>query len=265
MTRFVATSLTVRIGDRQVLTDVGLTVGQGEFVGLLGPNASGKTTLLRVLAGLVEPAEGAIELDGMAVGKFSRQERARRIAYLEQGAKSEWPLAVERVVALGRLPYLGSWSVSTVRDAELITDAMTQCDVLDLAGRPATALSGGEQARVMLARALAGTPEVLLADEPVSHLDPFHQLQIMEVIQSRARQGAAVLVVLHDLTLAARFCDRLVMIRDGRVAAEGPPRDVLTDDTLARVFSVNAAFLHQGDGFFVVPDRRIDSTPDVAS
>lgn len=263
MTRFATASLTVRIGDRQVLNDVGIAVGQGELVGLLGPNASGKTTLLRTLAGLIEPATGTIKLDGVAIRDVPRPERARRIAYLEQGAKSEWPLAVERVVALGRLPYLGPWSVSTAQDAELVTDAMVQCDVLDLTGRPVTALSGGEQARVMLARALAGTPDVLLADEPVSHLDPFHQLQIMEVIQNRTRAGAAVLVVLHDLTLAGRFCDRLIMIRDGVVAAEGSPRDVLNDKTLARVFSVNAAFLHQGSSFFVVPNRRIAPKPEV--
>ena len=257
MTRFSASSLEVRIGDRPVLSDMTIAVSDGELVGLLGPNASGKTTLLRTLAGLIEPVSGTIELDGKPVRDVPRQDRARRIAYLEQGAKSDWPLAVERLVALGRLPYLGAWSSPTARDDEAVERAMDQCDVLGLAGRPVTALSGGEQARVMLARALAGDPDILLVDEPVSHLDPFHQLQIMEVIHDHARNGAAVIAVLHDLTLAARFCDRLVLIKDGRLASEGPPYTVLTGDTLARVFSVNAAFLRDGDGVFVVPNERI--------
>ena len=264
MTRFSASSLTVRIGDRPVLSDMRIAVEQGELVGLLGPNASGKTTLLRAMAGLVEPETGIIELDGVPIHNVPRRERARRIAYLEQGAKSEWPLTVERLVALGRVPHLGPWSSPTAQDAEAVSDAMRQCDVLALAGRSVTALSGGEQARVMLARAIAGAPDILLADEPVSHLDPFHHLQIMEVIQDHTRAGCAAIAVLHDLTLAARFCDRLVLIRDGQLAAEGPPGEVLTDETLARVFSVSAAFLRDEDGLFVVPNRRIGSISEGA-
>jgi iron complex transport system ATP-binding protein len=262
MIGFAAKGLCVRLGDRPVLADVDIAVAPGELVGLLGPNASGKTTLLRALAGLIEPTSGSVLIDGAPAASVPRGERARRLAYLEQGARSEWPLTVERVVALGRAPWLGPWSRATETDARAVADAMARCDVSGLADRPITALSGGEQARVMLARALAGEPDILLADEPVTHLDPFHQLQIMETIRAQATAGGAVIAVLHDLTLAARFCDRIVLLRDGAVAAEGAPADVLNDETLARVFSITAAFIQESDGVLVVPRGRIESLPE---
>ncbi len=262
MSRFEASGLHVQLGDRQVLTDVDISAASGELVGLLGPNASGKTTLLRTLAGLIQPAAGSIMLDGTPVGSLERTALSRRLAYLEQGARSDWPMPVERIVALGRVPWLGTWSRTTEADARAIVDAMTRCDVTHLANRPVTELSGGEQARVMLARALAGEPEVLLADEPVTHLDPFHQLQIMEAIRAHAHSDGSAIVVLHDLTLAARFCDRLVLLHAGGIAAVGTPSEVLNDRTLAQVFSVSAAFLREGDELLVVPRGRLGTSPE---
>lgn len=260
MSRLAAEDLRVSLGGRPVLDGVSLEIGTGELVGLLGPNASGKTTLLRAFAGLLDPRHGGVALDGIPVAALAPRERARRIAYLEQGAASEWPITVEKLVALGRAPHLGPWQRAGKEDRAAIADAMARCDVTHLAHRPATGLSGGEAARVMLARALATGADVLLADEPVSHLDPYHQFRVMSVIRARADQGGAALVALHDLTLAARFCDRVVLLFDGGVAAAGPPADTLTPDCLARVFSVDAAVVDQ-DGVLQVVQRGLVERP----
>jgi len=264
MTLLDADRLIVRYGARVALDGVSLAVGRGELVGLLGPNASGKTTLLRALAGLVRPMAGIIRLDGQPLGALDTGARARRIAYLEQGAQCHWPLAAGRVVALGRLAHLGPWSRATAADEDAIAAAMTRCEVAALAARPVTTLSGGEVARVMLARALAAEPDLLLADEPVSQLDPYHQLGVMEVLRRLADEGASVIAVLHDLSLAARFCDRLVLLSAGAVAADGPPAAVMTAETLARVFSVAARVIDAEDGLYVVARRRVDG-PDGAA
>ena len=238
-----AENIVVRLGGRVVLDGVSIAARDGETLGLIGPNASGKTTLMRVLAGLVAPDGGTL---------FAIENRPRYIAYLEQNAAVHWPLAVRRVVALGRLPHLGPFQRPGVADARAIDDAMAQADVAGLADRPVTELSAGEKARVFLARALATEPRVILADEPVASLDPYHQIQVMELLRGHAARGA-VIAVLHDLTLAARFCDRLVLLHGGKVAAEGTPGDVLTPDNVARVYSVTATF---GDGY-VVPLARL--------
>ena len=238
-----ATNIVVRLGGRIVLDRVSIAAEDGEMVGLIGPNASGKTTLIRVLAGLLAPDAGALS---------PIADRARNVAYLEQGAACHWPLAVRRVVALGRLPHLGPFQRPSDADERAIDAAMAEADVVTLAERPVTALSAGELARVFLARALATEPRVILADEPVASLDPYHQIQVMELLRGHASRGA-VIAVLHDLTLAARFCDRLVLLHSGKVAAQGKPSEVLTPDNLARVYSVTAAF---GDGY-VVPLARL--------
>lgn len=258
MTLLEADGLVVRYGARVALDGVSLSIGKGALVGLLGPNASGKTTLLRALAGLVRPDAGAIRFDGVPADGLSARARARRIAYLEQGAQCHWPLSAERVVALGRLAHQGPWSRATEADRRAVAAAMARCDVTALADRPVTTLSGGEAARVLLARALAAEPDILLADEPVSHLDPYHQIGVMEVLRRLADEGALVIAVLHDLSLAARFCDRLVLLSAGRVAADGPPAAVMTAATLARVFSVTARVIDDGDGLYVLPLRRVD-------
>jgi iron complex transport system ATP-binding protein len=241
-----AENITVRLGGRVVLDRVSLAANDGEIVGLIGPNASGKTTLMRALAGLIEPDDGAV------APVLTLAERARTIAYLEQGGACHWPLAARRLVALGRLPHLGPFQRLSEADARAIDAALAEAEVTELADRRVTELSSGELARVHLARALATRPRVLLADEPVASLDPNHQLQVMELLRGQAAHGAVV-VVLHDLSLAARFCDRLVLLDRGKVAAEGRPMEVLTPDTLARIYAVRAAF---GDSW-VVPLARL--------
>lgn len=258
MTRLAAERLTVAFGETVVLAEITARVEAGELVGLVGPNAAGKTTLVRALAGLLRPAQGEVTIDGRPLPSVGRRERARKIAYLPQAAQPHWPIAVERVVALGRQPHLGPWQSPTAADRTAVEQALDSAELTRLAKRPVVELSAGERARVMLARALAGEPLLLLADEPVAQLDPYHQIRVMELFRDRAAAGLGILVVLHDLTLAARFCDRLIMLDQGRIAAAGPARAVLTPELLARVYGIVAEIGSRGGEIFVVPWRRTD-------
>ena len=258
MIRLEAKNLQVKLGKRLVIRGVDVEVNTGEIVGLLGPNASGKTTLLRTLAGLLSPFTGEISIDGVQFEKIAPNLRARSVAYLAQGAGSHWPLTVHRLVTLGRTPYVGSLEKLNVEDEKAVKLASENCDIIELSQRSIGELSGGEQARVMLARALATEPRVLLADEPVSHLDPYHQLRIMELLRAQAKEDRASIVVLHDLSLAAKFCDRLVILDEGTVAASGSPREVLNNSMLNRVFGIEAEFFNRKEKLIVVPKFRTD-------
>ena len=247
-----AHQLSVSLGRRPVLSGIDLDLRRGAVTGLIGPNGAGKTTLLRALAGIL-PAAGAVVLDGRTLARWSRRELARTIAYLAQDAPCSWPMAAGRIVALGRLPHLAAWQRPSAEDARAIEQALGEADVLHLAERNVLTLSGGERARVMLARALASGPRFLLADEPVAGLDPAHQLQVMMLLKARTEAGMGIIVTLHDLTLAGRFCDRIVVIADGRIKADGSPDDVLTANLLASVFALRAAHGQHGGRRFIVP------------
>ena len=234
-----ARGVTVCYGTRAVLDDVSLAVRPGELVGLIGPNGAGKTTLLRVLAGLALPATGAVLLDGRAAP--GPRAAAQVLAYLPYGAPCFWPLPARRVVALGRLPHLGPWRRPSSADRAAVDSALAEAGVAGLADRALPTLSSGERMRVMLARALAQEPRVLLADEPTAALDPYHQLRVLDVLQARARAGGAVLAVLHDLELAARYCSRLVLLVAGRAVGEGPPDEVLTPERVRAASGVEIA------------------------
>lgn len=223
-------NLTVKRGECPVLDGISLTVGQGEFVGLIGPNGAGKTTLLRAALGLL-PHLGRSNLAAL-----TPQDRARIAAFLPQAREIAWPVTVESVVALGRVPHrAGSHGP---KDQAAINRALDRMGLSGFRGRTATALSGGEQARVLIARALAQDTPLLLADEPVAGLDPAAQIRTMQVFADLAAEGRSVIASVHDLGLAARHCTRLIMLETGRIAADGPPRDVLSDALLARVFGV---------------------------
>ncbi len=250
--RIEAIDVHVRYGDSHALEGVNCAVGAGEMVGLIGPNGAGKTTLMRVLAGLQALQAGETRYDGAHASALPRGELARRVAFLAQAGEAAWPLRVDHLVGLGRLPHRRAFSGPSAADRAAIEAALAAADVAYLRERTLRALSGGERARVLLARALAVEAEVLLADEPVAALDPLHQLQAMALLRSVARGGAGVVAVLHDLTLAARFCDRLIVLAGGRVVADGPP-SVLTDAVVAAAYGVEALRGEHGGEPFIVP------------
>jgi iron complex transport system ATP-binding protein len=244
--------LGAQLGGRTVLSDVSLDVAAGEFVGLIGPNGAGKTTLLRAVLGLTAYT-GGIALANSAVETLSARDKALRVSYLPQEREIAWPVTVERVVALGRAPHLPPFSRPGVADAASITRAMARMDILDLATRAATDLSGGEKARVLIARALAQEAPLLLADEPTSGLDPSHQIALMKVFAELARDGAGVVACLHDLGLAARWCTRLILLDQGRIVADGTPREVLSAERLRAIYNIRAFIREDADGVIVHP------------
>jgi iron complex transport system ATP-binding protein len=234
--RLEVSGLGVTLAGRRVLEDVALAVAPGEFVVVVGPNGAGKTTLLRAISGLI-PALGAIAIGGTLLASLSLAERARRVAYLPQGHVFHWPLPVADVVGLGRLPRGAGADLSTV-DRQAVARAMAATGTTDYAARAVTTLSGGERARVAIARVLATEAPLLLADEPTAALDPHYQLAVGDILRRHVDAGGSVIAVLHDLGRAARIADRIVVIDRGRVVADGKPATVLTPARLAETFGV---------------------------
>ncbi len=262
MVTIAVDNLSVQLGRRTVLHGLSARFEHGSLVGVIGPNGAGKSTLVRALVGLIDAQEGTITLDGQDLARVPPRERARRIAYLPQGQTLHWPLTVERLVALGRLPHLGPMSRIADEDLAAIQEAMARADVSHLAGRVATELSGGERARALLARALAVGAEALVVDEPLAALDPGHQIDVMEMLAREAREGALVLAVLHDLNLAARHCNRLLVIDKGQLIADGPPAEVLSEDILRAVYGVTG-FSREFEGApLIVPLARHRPAPE---
>ncbi|QYX55706.1 ABC transporter ATP-binding protein [Roseovarius sp. SCSIO 43702] len=221
-------------GGRAVLRDVSFRVGEGELVGLVGPNGAGKTTLMRAALGLL----GHEGQSSLAV--LNARARARAVAWMPQAREIAWPVTVETVVTLGRLPHLPSGQRPRDADRAAVNDAMARMELNDLRDRPATELSGGEQARVLIARALAQDTPLLMADEPIAGLDPAHQIATMEIFAELAARGRSTLVSLHDLGLAVRHCTRLLLLNDGALVSDGPPGEVMTPERLAQVFGITA-------------------------
>jgi iron complex transport system ATP-binding protein len=235
-----AKAVGVTLGGRVVLEDISFSLPAGRLVALVGPNGAGKTTLLRALAGLL-PSRGDIVVGGEALSALTLRERARRFAYLPQGHVVHWPLPARDIVALGRIPHGAADPARLMpQDAEAVARAMRGTDVMALSERPVTELSGGERSRVALARVLAVEAPVLLADEPTALLDPRYQIDVMTSLRSAAARGMLVIVVTHDLGLAARFADTVLVLAQGRLVAQGAPADALSDHVMREVFRISA-------------------------
>ncbi len=215
---------------------VSVSVKSGEVVGVIGPNAAGKSTLARLCCGLLTPAAGEILLRGEPLQRLSRRERARRVAFLPQQQPADLAFTAREVALMGRAPHLGLWSLEGPRDRQRAESALTEADALALADRPVSQLSGGERQRVFLARAFAQDAALLVLDEPTASLDLSHQVLLVNALRRRARENGGALLVLHDLALAGAACDRLVLMLGGRVHAQGTPAEVLRADVLTSVY-----------------------------
>ncbi len=248
-----AESISVVRGVKTLVDNVSLDLRANELVGLIGPNGAGKSTLLSTLAGLNPPDAGRVVLQGKAIDTYSGNERAKRLGWMEQLASAHWPVSVEHLVTLGRIPYLSRWQSISNDDRLLVRDIMEATDCLMLKDQPVTTLSGGELTRVMLARALAAEPNVLLADEPTAALDIGHQLQTMALLRGFCSHGRAGVVVLHDLSLAARYCDRLFMLNQSKLVASGLPSEVLSPEHIRDVYGVEVTLNTESDIPVLIP------------
>ncbi len=262
MTQIAVENVGFSIGGSMILSDIGFTVGEGRLIGLIGPNGAGKSTLARLIAGLQPAGEGQIRLDGEPVGDIHRKTLARRIAYMPQGHVVHWALDVFQVVALGRIPHLGPLSSLADADAAAVQRAIDKADIEPFLDRDVSTLSGGERARVMLARALAVESPVLLVDEPIASLDPFHQIKVMNLLRDIAAEGRLVIVVLHDLPLAARFCERLLLLSEGRLVADGEPKEVLSEPNLEAAYAIEGLHGRNAGEDYVLPWRCLERDGD---
>ncbi|MBN9580002.1 MAG: ABC transporter ATP-binding protein [Afipia sp.] len=254
--RLVANGITVTRGSRRIVDAADLTLNAGEFTVLAGPNGAGKTTLARAMAGLIA-ADGAVTFDGRDLHALSPRARALAMAYLPQGHEFHWPMRVDGIVALGREPHADPFSRQSATDRAAITRAMEATAVTAFAARSISTLSGGERARVAIARALATEAAVLIADEPTAALDQRHQLVVMDLLRRTAHAGTAVLAIIHDLTLAMRFADRVVVMADGRIVANDDPTLALTPERIAEIFGVAVNRVETPDGPLLLPSRAL--------
>ncbi|NEA78272.1 ABC transporter ATP-binding protein [Actinospica acidiphila] len=241
----VADRVSRTLDGRLILDGVNLTPQPGSVTGLLGPNGSGKSTLLRLLSGVLAPASGVVTLDGRPLDDWGRRAVARRVAVVEQHSDTLVELTVLDVVRLGRIPHRRAWTPATAADEEAVRRALERTGLTDRADQPWHTLSGGERQRVQIARALAQEPRELLLDEPTNHLDIHHQLDLLNLI---VELPVTSVVALHDLNLAAMYCDQIVVLRGGRVVAAGTPGDTLTEPLIADVYGVRAEVTRPGPG-----------------
>jgi iron complex transport system ATP-binding protein len=253
MTLLTAQNLGVTLSARTVLSDVSLSLSPRHLVALVGPNGAGKTTLLRALAGLV-PSTGAVHIRGDALTSLPLRERAKRFAYLPQGHVVHWPLPARDIVALGRFPHgVTDPARMTEKDIDAVSRAMQAADVVEFADRRVTELSGGERSRVALARVLAVEAPVILADEPIASLDPRHQIDVMKSLRTAADGGVLVIVVTHDLGLAARFADHVMVLSAGRLVSQGTAADALSERVMHDVFRISAYRAEYRNESVIVP------------
>lgn len=242
----------------QVLRSVCLDAAKAELIGVIGPNGAGKSTLLKAIAGLTQRT-GSISVDAQCIDRLPVQQLARLVGYCSQSSFPAWPITVREVVTLGRLPHRDDPEARR-HDAAAVDSALERMALRELADRRIDTLSGGERSRALLARTLATEARVLLVDEPTADLDPYHELKAMEALRDESRRGITVIAVLHNLTLAARFCDRLAVIDNGVIRATGEPATVLSQSLLRSVYAVDAHIDTHDGSSIVIPWRRLHSS-----
>jgi len=250
-------NVTYRVENHILIDRLNFALSAGEMVALLGPNGAGKTSLIKLAAGLYAPNTGQILLDGLPMQQTAPLVRAKKIAYLPQFQNIAWPMAGRDIIALGRLPHHGIYGFASAADIAAIEEAIDKTGVQAYANRPVTQLSGGEQAAIKMARLLAGQTDILLLDEPIQSLDPARQLAIMGLLAAEAKAGKAVLVILHDLTLAARFCARLLLMKEGQIIADGTAEQTLTSANLQAVFNIHAELGKTEKGAYIIPAKAL--------
>ena len=246
-------NLTVSLTDTVILKDISCRLNHGELVALIGPNGAGKSTLLRAILGLLPPDSGTVTIDATPIKHLIGRSRGKKMAYAPQGSPVFWPMEVFHVIALGRIPHINPWQKLTAADETAIHAAMQATETEHLAKRVVTTLSGGERARVMLARAIVTNAPYLMADEPIASLDPYHQLKVMQILSQQAKAGIGVMVVLHDLALALRYADRVILMHEGGILSQGLPKDVLNDHNLKTAFNIKVTRWQDEDISFIAP------------
>ena len=225
---------------QRVLSNISLDCVPEQFIGLIGPNGAGKSTLLKLLLGLLQPTAGKVLLNDEPLENFARRDIAQHISLVPQDLSIEYAFTVREIVAMGRNPYLGAYQHETQQDQEIIAHALLRTDLSDLGDRKADQLSGGERQRVFIARALAQQASILLLDEPTASLDLCHQFDLMTLIKKLTNENHLSIAAIHDLQLASRFCDRLILLHQGVIVADGSPTEVICEDNLYRYFNIEA-------------------------
>ncbi|MGP9650836.1 ABC transporter ATP-binding protein [Glutamicibacter sp. AOP38-B1-38] len=254
--------VTVALGGRDVVHAASLEIPSGEVLGVLGPNGSGKSSLLRTLYRAVKPRQGTVRVDGQDVQKLSGKQAARSIAVMLQDPPTDFDLSVAETVLLGRAPHQNSFGKDSAEDLEIVREAMERTEITELSGRMVATLSGGQRQRVMLARALAQRTPVLVLDEPSNHLDISHQHDLMSTVRGL---GRTVIAALHDLNLAAQYCDRVLILDAGRIIACGPPHRIITEQLISSVYGVQARILGEPQDPVFAFRRRASPAPDSIS
>ncbi len=249
-------NLSVSRQKRSIIGGVSFTIGEGEFVGLIGPNGAGKSTLLRALLAQL-PYQGLVTLNGQEIAQLKSVKRAQLLSYIAQDREISWNMRVETVVQLGRLARLPQFSGLSREDQHQITSAIEALEITHLRDKPARELSGGEQARVLIARAIAQDTPLMLADEPVAGLDPAHQLGLMQIFRELSASGRGIICTLHDLGLAARWCTRLLLLKDGCLVADGAPADILREDVIRDLYGVEVYRAQTPDGLIIQPTHIV--------
>lgn len=241
-------NLCYEVNGKNIVDGVSFAVKRNELLGVIGPNGAGKSTLLRLMSGILGLSGGDIFLDGKDISRYDAKRLYRKVAFVPQDTYFNFPFRAIEVVLTGRYPYMGIFEKETSEDVELAEDCLKSVDMKHFARRNVTTLSGGEQQRVSIARALAQKTDFIFLDEPTSHLDIHHKLAVMKLLKSIAGQGKGIVVVLHDLGLAGRFCDKILVLENGRNAALGEPAEVLNEKLLSSVFGVRTVFPFPFDG-----------------